>query len=142
MRSSTDFVGDAHPRVPFNGQRRCAVPTEICYNIYMKSKDNSINFFMRVWHVIRALFDKRTPWIPKVIGLIIIAYIIMPFDLIPDNIPVIGWLDDAGLAALGLFIISKLVPKNVLEEYRDARPENPESGSRKPESSTKTNFKL
>jgi len=83
----------------------------------MKDKKNSVNFFMQVWNVIRALFDKRTPVIPKIIGLIIIAYIILPFDLIPDFTPVFGWLDDATLAALGLFIISKLIPKEVLEEY-------------------------
>lgn len=74
---------------------------------------------VNIWHVIRALFDKRTPWVPKVIGILIIAYIALPFDLIPDYIPVFGWLDDAGLAALGLFIISKLVPKEVLEEYKN-----------------------
>ncbi len=66
--------------------------------------------------MIRALFDKRTPLIPKIIGLIVMAYIIVPFDLLPDS-PFIGWIDDASLAALGLFIISKLVPKAVLEEY-------------------------
>jgi uncharacterized membrane protein YkvA (DUF1232 family) len=137
MRSDVDFVGDVHPRVPFIGQRRCAVPTKIWYNIIVKSKTNSVNFFMNIWYVIRALFDKRTPWVPKIIGIAIIAYIILPFDLIPDYIPVVGWLDDAGLAALGLFIISKLVPKQVLEEYRDGKPAIPGSGIRRPESKTK-----
>ena len=89
----------------------------------MKDKKKSVNFFMQTWHVIRALFDKRTPIIPKIIGLVIIAYIILPFDLIPDFTPALGWLDDATLTALGLFIISKLVPKEVLEEYeRENKP--------------------
>ena len=83
----------------------------------MKDNKNSVNFFMKVWNVIRALFDKRTPWRPKIIGLLIIAYIILPFDFLPDYIPVVGWLDDATLATLGLFIISKLVPKEILQEY-------------------------
>jgi len=85
----------------------------------MKSKTESVNFFMQVFYVIKALFDRRTPWVPKVIGIVIIAYIVMPFDLIPDAIPVFGWLDDATLAALGMFIISKLVPKEVLDEYKN-----------------------
>jgi uncharacterized membrane protein YkvA (DUF1232 family) len=100
-------------------QQAAALQRFLCYNISMKSKTNSVNFFMNIWYVIRALFDKRTPWVPKVIGILIIAYIILPFDLIPDAIPVFGWLDDAGLATLGLFIISKLVPKEVLDEYKN-----------------------
>jgi carbonic anhydrase len=76
---------------------------------------------MQVWHVIKALFDKRTPLVPKVIGGLVLAYIIIPFDLIPDA-PVVGWFDDATLTALGLFIISKLIPKEVLEEYLRVKP--------------------
>jgi uncharacterized membrane protein YkvA (DUF1232 family) len=83
----------------------------------MKDKKNSINFFMQVFHVIKALFDKRTPWVPKIIGVVIIAYVVLPFDFVPDWVPVLGWLDDATLATLGLFIISKLVPKEVLRDY-------------------------
>jgi uncharacterized membrane protein YkvA (DUF1232 family) len=82
----------------------------------MKDKKKSANFFTQNWRVIRALFDKRTPWIPKAIGILIICYAVMPFDLIPDA-PFIGWLDDATVAALGLFIISKLVPVDILEEH-------------------------
>jgi uncharacterized membrane protein YkvA (DUF1232 family) len=82
----------------------------------MKDKKNSANFFMQVWHVIKALFDRRTPWVPKVIGILVLAYIIIPFDLIPDA-PIVGWFDDATLAGLGLFIISKLIPKEILEEH-------------------------
>ncbi len=83
----------------------------------MKNKTNSIGFFHQVFHLIKALFDKRTPWVPKLIGVIIISYIILPFDFIPDFAPVLGWLDDATLAALGMFIISKLIPAEVLRDY-------------------------
>jgi uncharacterized membrane protein YkvA (DUF1232 family) len=89
----------------------------------MKDKKNSVNFFMQAWHVVKALFDKRTPVVPKVIGLFVLAYIIIPFDLIPDA-PVVGWFDDATLAALGLFIISKLIPKEVLEGYKNWNPDS------------------
>ncbi len=67
---------------------------------------------------------------PKIIGIVLLAYIIIPFDLLPDA-PFIGWLDDASLAALGLFIISKIVPESVLDEYRGV------SGVRGPESGVK-----
>ena len=84
----------------------------------MKNKNNSIGFFTRIYVYIRALLDRRTPIIPKILGIAIIAYIILPFDLIPDTIPVLGWMDDAAIAALGIFIISKLIPKAILDEYR------------------------
>ncbi len=73
---------------------------------------------MQIWHVIKALFDKRTPLGPKILGLLIIAYVIIPFDLFPDA-PIVGWVDDTTLSLLGMFIISKLVPKEILEEYRN-----------------------
>jgi uncharacterized membrane protein YkvA (DUF1232 family) len=89
----------------------------------MKDKKNTIGFFHRIFYLMKALFDKRTPWIPKVIGIIIISYIVLPFDFVPDVIPVLGWLDDATLAALGIFIISLLIPKEVLNDYEN--PKNP-----------------
>jgi uncharacterized membrane protein YkvA (DUF1232 family) len=95
----------------------------------MKTKTESVNFFRQVWHVIRALFDKRTPLGPKILGLLIIAYVIIPFDLFPDA-PIIGWVDDATLSILGMFIISKLVPNQVLEEYK-AEGLKVEGGGRK-----------
>jgi uncharacterized membrane protein YkvA (DUF1232 family) len=45
----------------------------------------------------------------------------LPFDFIPDAIPVLGWLDDATVAAIGIFIITKLVPKEVLGEYLEEK---------------------
>jgi uncharacterized membrane protein YkvA (DUF1232 family) len=84
----------------------------------MKDKKNTINFFAKVFIYIRALFDKRTPLVPKIIGAAIVIYILQPFDIIRDAVPLIGLLDDTGVAALGLFIISKLIPKDILDEYR------------------------
>ncbi len=62
--------------------------------------------------------DPRTPWYAK--GLIagIVAYAFSPIDLIPDFLPVIGFMDDLILSPLGIGLAIKLVPKSVLTECR------------------------
>jgi len=85
----------------------------------MKNRKNKLSFFIKIYIYIRALLEKRTPLIPKITGIVIIAYIILPFDIIPDAIPVFGWLDDAAVTAIGLFIISRMIPAEILAEYRE-----------------------
>lgn len=62
--------------------------------------------------------DPRTPWYAKWLAAAVAAYALSPIDLIPDFIPVIGYLDDALLVPLGIWLVLKLVPAEV---YRDAR---------------------
>jgi len=62
--------------------------------------------------------DARTPWYAKALGIAVIAYALSPIDLIPDFIPVIGWIDDLLLVPLGLLAVRAMIPKDVLEEYR------------------------
>jgi uncharacterized membrane protein YkvA (DUF1232 family) len=64
--------------------------------------------------------DPRTPWYAKVLALAVAGYAFSPIDLIPDFIPVIGWLDDLILVPIGLWLVLKLVPPEVLEEHRAA----------------------
>ena len=80
--------------------------------------------------VFLALKDKRTPVMAKILAAVTVAYALSPVDLIPDFIPVLGYLDDVlllpGLVALTI----KLLPRKVLEEcrqkaegmWRDGRP--------------------
>lgn len=60
--------------------------------------------------------DKRTPWVAKVLIFIIIAYALSPIDLIPDFIPIIGYLDDLILLPIGIYFAVRLIPKNVKKE--------------------------
>ena len=62
--------------------------------------------------------DPRTPWYAKWLAAVVAAYALSPIDLVPDFIPVIGYLDDAMLVPLGIWLVLKLVPAEV---YRDAR---------------------
>jgi uncharacterized membrane protein YkvA (DUF1232 family) len=65
-----------------------------------------------------ALRDARTPWYAKIIGALVIAYAFSPIDLIPDYIPVLGYLDDLILVPAGIALTLKLIPPNVMDEAR------------------------
>jgi len=69
--------------------------------------------------------DNRTPWFAKVLIFVIIAYALSPIDLIPDFIPIIGYLDDLILLPIGIYFTLKLIPEEVklealqkAEDYR------------------------
>jgi uncharacterized membrane protein YkvA (DUF1232 family) len=60
----------------------------------------------------------RTPWYAKVLAALIIGYALSPIDLIPDFIPVVGYLDDLILVPLGIALLIKIIPGDILEECR------------------------
>ena len=62
--------------------------------------------------------DPRTPFLVRIIALLIAAYALSPIDLIPDFIPVIGYLDDIILIPLGLALVVKLTPDQVIEDSK------------------------
>jgi uncharacterized membrane protein YkvA (DUF1232 family) len=70
--------------------------------------------------------DPRTPWYAKVWAALVVAYAFSPIDLIPDFIPVLGYLDDLLLVPLGVFLALKLIPAEVMAECRQQAKENRE----------------
>ena len=62
--------------------------------------------------------DPRTPWYAKLLVAGIVAYALSPIDLIPDFIPVLGYLDDLVLIPLGILLALKLIPPQVMAECR------------------------
>jgi len=62
--------------------------------------------------------DPRTPWFAKLFAVMVVAYFFSPIDLIPDFIPVLGYLDDLILVPIGIAIALKMIPDNVLEDSR------------------------
>src|SRR5947207_8110092 len=64
--------------------------------------------------------DPRTPWYAKALAMCVAGYALSPIDLIPDFIPVIGYLDDAILVPLGVLAVVKMIPPEVMAEHRDA----------------------
>jgi uncharacterized membrane protein YkvA (DUF1232 family) len=67
--------------------------------------------------------DPRVPWYAKAVALAVAAYALSPIDLIPDFIPVIGYLDDLVIVPLGIVLAVKLIPADVLAEHRSAASE-------------------
>jgi uncharacterized membrane protein YkvA (DUF1232 family) len=64
--------------------------------------------------------DPRVPWYAKALGVCIAAYALSPIDLIPDFIPLLGYLDDAILLPLGILLVVRMIPKDVMAEHRAA----------------------
>jgi uncharacterized membrane protein YkvA (DUF1232 family) len=67
-----------------------------------------------------AVRDPRVPWYAKAVGACVVAYALSPIDLIPDFVPVLGYLDDLVLVPLGLLLVLRLIPADVLAEHRVA----------------------
>jgi uncharacterized membrane protein YkvA (DUF1232 family) len=65
-----------------------------------------------------AVRDPRVPWYVRLLAVAIVAYALSPIDLIPDFVPVLGYLDDLVLVPLGIVLVLRLVPPEVLQECR------------------------
>ncbi len=83
---------------------------------------------------VRALYlackDSRTPWYAKVVALSVVGYALSPVDLIPDGIPVLGYLDDLVIVPLGVILAVRLIPPEVLADCRErAREETIRRGA-------------
>jgi uncharacterized membrane protein YkvA (DUF1232 family) len=63
--------------------------------------------------------DPRTPWYAKFFAACVVGYAFSPIDLIPDPIPILGYLDDLILIPLGIAVTLKMIPPAVLAECRD-----------------------
>lgn len=74
--------------------------------------------------------DPRTPWYAKLLVAGIVAYAFSPIDLIPDFVPVLGYLDDLILIPMGIALAIKLVPHAVLAECRARAQAAMQSGKR------------
>ena len=66
-----------------------------------------------------AVRDPRTPWHAKLVAGLVVAYAISPIDLIPDFIPVLGYLDDVIIVPAGIWLALKLIPPAVMETARE-----------------------
>lgn len=62
--------------------------------------------------------DPRTPWIARIVAGCVVAYAFSPLDLIPDFVPVLGYLDDLVLVPLGVALALRLIPPAVMADCR------------------------
>jgi uncharacterized membrane protein YkvA (DUF1232 family) len=71
-----------------------------------------------VYAIYIAARDPRTPWYAKALIFLIVAYALSPIDLIPDFVPVLGYLDDLLIVPGGIWLAMRLIPPEVLEQAR------------------------
>lgn len=63
--------------------------------------------------------DPRVPWYAKTLAVLIAGYALSPIDLIPDFVPVLGYLDDVILLPLGILLVIRLIPPEIMAEHRE-----------------------
>jgi uncharacterized membrane protein YkvA (DUF1232 family) len=67
--------------------------------------------------------NPRVPLVAKILAVIIVAYALSPIDLIPDFIPVLGYLDELILLPAGIYVVLRLIPSTVLQDSRERAAE-------------------
>jgi uncharacterized membrane protein YkvA (DUF1232 family) len=72
---------------------------------------------LAVWIAAR---DRRVPWYSKAVAAAVAAYALSPIDLIPDFIPVLGYLDDLVIVPAGILLVVWLIPAPLMAEFREA----------------------
>ncbi len=66
-----------------------------------------------------ASIDSRVPWYARVLAGVTVAYALCPLDLIPDFIPILGYLDDLLIVTLGIWLVLKMIPPEILADCRE-----------------------
>ncbi|UCE54292.1 MAG: DUF1232 domain-containing protein [Desulfobacterales bacterium] len=78
---------------------------------------------IEVYTIYLAYKDPRVPWYARIFAACVVGYAFSPIDLIPDPIPILGYLDDLILIPFGVVLALKMIPKEVLEECRERAQE-------------------
>ncbi len=84
----------------------------------MKLKERAKKLKTDVPAVFLALKRKETPWFAKILAAIVVVYALSPVDLIPDFIPILGYLDDVIILPALIALTAKLIPKSVFADCR------------------------
>jgi uncharacterized membrane protein YkvA (DUF1232 family) len=93
--------------------------------MFQKIRSHARALKNEAYAVYLAAKDPRTPWYTKALIFFVVAHTFSPIDLIPDFIPVLGYLDDLVITPLGLALAIRLIPAEVLKEAREAAASQP-----------------
>ena len=96
-----------------------------------KAKNHARKLKKEVLALYLACKRKDVPWYAKIIPALVVGYALSPIDLIPDFIPVLGYLDDLIIVPLGISLAIRLIPKAILDECRIQAEETFKSGKPK-----------
>jgi uncharacterized membrane protein YkvA (DUF1232 family) len=101
-------------------RRKYQSEMEKIFEVHIRNwRTKSKHLKSEVFAVYLASKHPKTPWYAKALAVFIIGYASSPIDLIPDFIPVIGYLDDLIVVPAGIALLVKMIPKEVLEECRE-----------------------
>jgi uncharacterized membrane protein YkvA (DUF1232 family) len=89
-------------------------------SIGQRARDAARSIELRTRAIYLASRDPRVPRMAKTLAVVVAAYALSPIDLIPDVIPVLGYLDDLVLVPLGIALVIRLIPRDVWCECLDA----------------------
>ena len=91
--------------------------------MFRKTRDSWKQWARRLKRETYALYlaarDPRVPWYAKALAICVAGYALSPLDLIPDFIPIIGYLDDLILVPLGIALVIRLIPSEALADCRE-----------------------
>ncbi|HET8845923.1 MAG TPA: YkvA family protein [Ktedonobacteraceae bacterium] len=91
-------------------------------------KERAQQLKRELYALMLAYKDPRVPWYARLFLLCLLGYAFSPIDLIPDFVPVLGYLDDLILLPLGILLVIKLIPPIVLQESRAQADRQLQSG--------------
>ena len=100
-------------------------------NTLTKLKNYARKLKQNLFVLYLAYKDNRVPWYAKWVAICVVAYAFSPIDLIPDFIPVLGYLDDIIIVPLGISLALKLIPAYIIEENREKAEEIRKNGKPK-----------
>lgn len=86
--------------------------------VFERLKQKSRHLKIEIYALYLAYRDPRVPWYAKAFVALVVGYAFSPIDLIPDFIPVLGYLDDLVLIPLGVAVALKMIPEKVMEDCR------------------------
>lgn len=107
---------------------RLAFP--LLYFLAPRLLPKAIKFARLVW---RLTFDKRVSIFLRAVVPIALLYVISPYDILRDRIPIVGRFDDLIILGLALLFLTKMAPPNVVDEHMDRVPESNRPEDKDPE---------
>ncbi|AJY77007.1 YkvA family protein [Paenibacillus beijingensis] len=100
-------------------------------NAFNKLKKQARAIKQNIFILYLAYQDPRVPWYVKLFAVCVVAYAFSPIDLIPDFIPVLGYLDDLIIVPIGISLALKMIPQRVIEDCRAKADEMRKKGEPK-----------
>jgi uncharacterized membrane protein YkvA (DUF1232 family) len=88
-------------------------------NLFGRLKRWAQKLKVEVYALYLAYKDPRVPWYARAFAAVVVGYAFSPIDLIPDPIPVLGYLDDLVIIPLGVALAIKMIPPQILAECRE-----------------------